>query len=436
MVLDNDELEQKTATIVSQSQVATQLGIKPVDTTASTQIAGQNVAPLFTKPEEQKLAQIAYEIIRKMENQPRVVPTLAHLKDSEVQAAIVKAVQEQYRPVQLELEGVTELPDIAAVVAKTTEFINQKTIHIPRILVVPKGEVKAGFRPFTLKLDTLKYPAVSDELWIQHLRTSQRDEMTLCAGGIEEKRIEDYVVSGLMDFDDISYDDQADLLYDLAAQTVKHFCSYLSEDEARKVLRCYQRDIARFIHAQMQDHRWEEMVDYEVVVSKSYTELKSSAYTYVANEPPADYRVSPTDKSNMTKYVFGGFQRCLYLVQKFDSEAERILAIILDRDAQKWFKPAKGQFQIFYKQSTDHQEYQPDFVAETNDTIYMLEPKASNQMTDPIVMAKKEAAIMWCKNASDYALVNGGKPWRYVLIPHNAILLNMTLEGLAQQYST
>ena len=233
--------------------------------------------------------------------------------------------------------------------------------------------MKAGFKPFTLKLDTLKYPAVSDELWIQHLRTNQLEVVTMGDGGITERRIEDYIVSGLMDFDDVSYDDQADLLYDLAAQTVKHFCSYLSEDETRKVLRCYQRDIARFIHAQMLEHSWEDAVDYEVVVSKGYVELKPSAYSI--NEPPADYRVSPADKSNMSKYVFGGFKRCLYPVQKFDSEAERVLAVILERDAEKWFEPAKGQFQIFYKQGAEHDEYQPDFVAEVNDAIYMLSPR-------------------------------------------------------------
>lgn len=434
VILDDDDFGQKTATIVSQSQLAAKLGLKPVDATASTKLAGQDVQPIFAKPEEQKVAQIAYEVIRKLENQPTTVPTLAHLKNPEVQAAIVKAVKEQHRPTQMELEGVTEQPDFAAVVAKTVELVTQQTIEIPRILVVPKGEVKAGFKPFTLKLDTLKYPAVSDELWIQHLRTGQRDEVTLGVGAIEEKRIEDYVVSGLMDFDDVSYDDQADLLYDLAKQTVKHFCSYLSEDEARKVLRCYQRDIAKFIHVQMQDHSWEEEVDYEVVVSKGYVELKSSAYTYSVNEPTADYRVSPDDKSNMSKYVFGGFKNCLYQVQKFASEAERVLAVILERDTEKWFKPAKGQFLIFYKQGADHLEYQPDFVAETDDAIYMLEPKASNQMTDAVVLAKKEAAIKWCNNASDYAATNGGKPWRYVLIPHNAIAVNMTLDGLAGQY--
>ncbi len=45
-----------------------------------------------------------------------------------------------------------------------------------------------------------------------------------------------------------------------------------------------------------------------------------------------------------------------------------------------------------------------------------LEPKASNQMEDATVLVKKEAAIKWCKNASDYAAANGGKPGRYVLI--------------------
>lgn len=434
VILDDDDFSQKTATIVSQSQLATKLGLKPSDATGSTKVAGQDVQPIFSKPEEQKVAQIAYEIIRKLENQPTTVPTLAHLKNPEIQAAIVKAVKEQHRPTQMELEGVTEQPDFAAVVAKTVELVTQQTIDIPRILVVPKGEVKAGFKPFTLKLDALKYPAVSDELWIQHLRTSQLEVVTMDNGGIEEKRLEDYVVSGLMDFDDISYDYQADLLYDLAAQTVKHFCSYLSEDDAHKVLRCYQRPIAQFIHAQMQDHCWEDAVDYEVVVSKGYMELKPSAYTYSANEPPADYRVSPDDKSNMSKYVFGGFKRCLYPVQKFASEAERVLAVIIDRDAVKWFKPAKGQFQIFYKQGADHLEYQPDFVAETKDAIYMLEPKASNQMDDAIVLAKKEAAIRCCKYSSDYAATNGGKPWRYVLIPHNAIAVNMTLDGLARQF--
>jgi type III restriction enzyme len=192
--------------------------------------------------------------------------------------------------------------------------------------------------------------------------------------------------------------------------------------------------MAAFVHAQMQEHYWEEAVDYEVVVSKGFTELKSSAFTTSATEPPMDFRTSPTDKSNMAKYIFGGFQKCLYPVQKFQSDAERKMSVILEREALKWFKPAKGQFQIFYKRGADHPEYQPDFVAETADTIYMLEPKAANQMTDDDVLAKRDVAVKWCERASDHAKSYGGKPWKYLLIPHDAIAENMTLVGLERQF--
>ncbi len=434
VVLGADDLQQKTVTVVAQSQLASKLGLKPEQATASTVDAGAKVAPVFQLPEEQKVAQIAYEVIRKLENQPQKLPSVTYLQKPEFQALIAQEVEAQHRPAQLELEGVAKPVDIAAIVAKTTELVVQQTIDIPRILVVPRGEARSGFKPFTLELGSLKYPAVSNELWIQHLRTNQLEVLALGRGGIEEARLEDYIVGGLVDFDDISYDDHADLLYDLASQTVQHFRGYLSEDDTRKILRCYQRDIAKFIHAQMQKHYWEEVEGYEVKVSKGFTDLKPSAYSAADGEPPMDYRQSPTDKSNMAKYLFGGFQRCLYPAQKFHSEAERKLAVILEREAQKWFRPAKQQFQIFYKNGADHLEYQPDFVAETTDAIYMLEPKARNQMDDAEVIAKKEAAMQWCQHASAHTASYGGKPWHYVLIPHDVIAENMTVKGLADKF--
>jgi type III restriction enzyme len=99
----------------------------------------------------------------------------------------------------------------------------------------------------------------------------ERQVLSVGNGGVEEKRLENYIVSGLVDFDDISYDDHADLLYDLASQTVKHFESYLSESDMAKVLRCHQREIARFIHAQMQNHFWEEASGYETKISAGFT---------------------------------------------------------------------------------------------------------------------------------------------------------------------
>ena len=51
VVLDPDMLAQKTGTVVSQSQLATKLGLQPAQVTSSTTMAGKDVAPLFAKPE-------------------------------------------------------------------------------------------------------------------------------------------------------------------------------------------------------------------------------------------------------------------------------------------------------------------------------------------------------------------------------------------------
>jgi type III restriction enzyme len=435
VVLDMDQLAQKTATVVSQSQLASQLGFKPATPTSSTLVAGDDQPAAFAKPQEQAIARLAYAAIKRMSGDAQTVPTVEHLRAPEVQAAIVQAVEAQRTPAQLDLQGFGEEPDIAAVVAKTVDLVARQTIDIPRILVLPKGEVRSGFKPFKLELATLRYAPVSDELWVQHLRTGQRDVVTLGQGGFEEVRLEDYLVSGLIDFDDISYDDHAALLYDLAGQTVQHFLSYLPEDDTRKVLRCYQQPIANFIHSQMQQHWFEETEGgYEVKISKGFTELKPSAYSYAVKDPPANYRVAPADKSNMSRYLFGGFERCLYPLQKFESDAERKLAVILEREAAKWFRPARGQFQIYYRDGADHREYQPDFVAETDAAVYMLEPKMRKEMADAVVLAKKAAALSWCANATVHALAHGGKPWHYLLIPHDAIAENMTLSGLASQF--
>lgn len=432
VVLDPEELTQKTRTFVSQSTLASQLGTTAPQVTSSTIVAQTEKASVFATSAEQTVARVAYEVIKRLESQPDVAPTSSYLQKEDVQATIVEEVAAQLAPTQSEMEGVVEKPDISAIVAKTTKLIVKETIDIPRILVVPKGEVASGFHAFTLNLTNLNYPPISEELWVQLLRTGEIEVIGVGKGGIREKRLENYVVSGLVEFDDIAYEQHADLLYDLANQTVSHFLEYLSEDEAIKVLRRHQKEIAAFIHAQMQDHYWEdETVEYEVVVSKGFTELKSSAYTASATEDPFDFKVSPRDKSNMAKYLFGGFKHCLYSLQKFDSEAERVLAVILDRESEKWFKPAKGQFQIYYKHGADHPEYQPDFVAETADTIYMLEPKARNKMEDSDVLAKKDAAEKWCRNASNHAQKHGGKPWRYALISHDRIAENMSIEGLA-----
>ncbi|HWQ68484.1 MAG TPA: hypothetical protein VN494_00790 [Patescibacteria group bacterium] len=147
-----------------------------------------------------------------------------------------------------------------------------------------------------------------------------------------------------------------------------------------------------------------------------------------------DVRAPVIEKQDIRKMLFSGFKKYLYRVQKFDSDSERRFAVVLENDPEvlKWFKPAKGDFQIHYANDAS---YEPDFVVETKKEKCLCEPKSAVEMEDREVLAKAKAAAEWCGHATKHERRNGGKPWTYLLIPHDVITDNKTLQGLAASYS-
>lgn len=433
IILEPAGEHQNLATVVVQPEVLAQIGGRSLDSSSATvtQSGSPTTTPIFITKAEQTVAKATYDAITHFEQ----LPSSNQLLSREIQEKITERVKEELAPIQGELAGIEQV-NVADVVAKTTELVVQQTIDIPRILVVPKGEVTSGFNAFTLDTSSIHYQPVERDILIQHLRTHQQDMLTAPGSAQTEQRLEDYLVRALIDFDEISYDDHADLLYDLAGQLVKHLIGYLKDvDEVQNVLQYYQRQLGEFIRSQMQAHHWERAVGYDVVVSKGFTALKPLAFTAPADDAVLNFRIPVADKPKIAQMVFGGFNRCLYPVQKFQSDTERVLSVILDRESAKWFRPGRGQFQIFYQWGADQREYQPDFVAETEDAIYMLEPKMRKEMEDGEIVAKKDSAVLWCRHASDHTATHGGKPWKYLLIPHDAIAENMSIKGLAAQFS-
>jgi type III restriction enzyme len=51
----------------------------------------------------------------------------------------------------------------------------------------------------------------------------------------------------------------------------------------------------------------------------------------------------------------------------------------------------------------------------------MCETKARNEMSTDEVKAKADAGALWCKHASDHAKKISAKPWKYLLVPHDAV---------------
>jgi type III restriction enzyme len=386
--------------------------------------------PLFNTEPERKAAKAALDAIQHFER----LHSSRDLKSKEVQEQIASRVAEAIRPTQQALPTMEEEVDVKQVVAQVTSQFIEMSIDIPKIVVVPSDDATYGFRDFDLDGKNIRLQPVSKDILIQNLQNNERYKLQDSSGAATEQRYEDYLIRGLIDFDDISYDEHAELLYKLAGQMVAHLRSYLADDdEVLNVLVCHNRQLVDAIYAQMQQHYFETATSYEVKITKGFRTLHSTNVLASADEDIRPFRQPVEDRKYIRGMVFGGFTKCLYPSQKFDSDSERRFAVILENDhaALKWFKPGRGVFAIHYRSGIEEGDYEPDFVVETKTGKYLCEPKQKDMLGDPVVIAKAEAASEWCRNASQVT----GTPWTYLLIPHDAIDESKTLAGLSASFT-
>lgn len=397
---------------------------------------GEDVVPTVTQakltfndPAEREIARAAYDAIKKFER----LGSSSQLTKPDIQAELVKSVKESL-PVSVQgtLVGIEKAPEYEAIVKIVTEKFVQMTIDIPRIVVTPKGDHAWNYEAFKVDTSNLNLQPVSQDIMLKSLQNNRLERLADISGFQTEMIPANYIVRHLIDNDDVSYDDHADLLYNLSEQVLDHLRSYLKDErEVINVLQYHGNRIAQVVHSQMTEHQSINKTEYDVKVTKGFVTLRDSNYSIDATENARDFRAPVDNPQQIRSMHFGGFDKCLYALQKFDSDSEKRFAIILesDPDVIKWFKPSKNQFHIYLK---DDGMYEPDFVVETTKAKLIIEVKRADHVENADVSEKANAAIKWCENASEHELKVGGKPWSYHLIPHDVILSNATLHGIRQ----
>ena len=359
------------------------------------------------------------------------------LSEPEVQARITRDVQEALAPIQTKLDLGEPTVNVAKVVAAVAAKITELTIAIPEIVVIPTREVTFGFRDFDLiGLEAIARQPISDEIMVQRLRDEVRTYLARRAEGAREERPENYLVRHLMDMPEVDYDSQSEFLFKLAGQMIARLRAYLpDEDGVENVLLVHGKDLARFIFEQMKQHYWETPTDYRATVARGFQLLRPQAFNVPNSQAVRNFRQPVVPAGDTRKHVFGGFQRCCYPYQRFQSNEEREFAVLIDSSNEtavlRWMKPGSRQFRIEY---ANGQPYEPDFVVETTTQKLIVEVKAANEMTDPIVQAKARAATKWVHYANAHASETGDKLWAYALVPHDAVLPSATLVGLMARY--
>lgn len=350
--------------------------------------------------------------IRKLAFEKIVTSIESNPQQNLFKSAIVEAAKQEYESV------VSELID--------------KTIPIPRVLIQQKHDVKSGFKDFDLDAAGLNYQPVPEEIIRRTLRTNESEVLQSESSGIIRDIPEDILVNELINYPEVDYDREAELLYKLARQAITKLGNSRSDEDLKNIVLYHKREIGRYIYSQLQQHFYLESSGFEEPLVYPFDRIKPHNFSKYTADSVYHYTETITPTNIIPSKVFGGFKKACHNLYKFDSKTEKDFAAILEKDTDvlKWLRPADSQFELYWKYNS--KRYHPDFVVETADAIFMVEIKAEKDIDDAEVQEKAEAGKKYCEAATTFNLANGGKKWTYVLIPHTAIAPNMSFKGLCK----
>ena len=198
----------------------------------------------------------------------------------------------------------------------------------------------------------------------------------------------------------------------------------------QNIVMMYKRDIADRIYKQMMQHFYCDngLIQEEVVGTRKYNLQTNFSYR-------TSVSLYDNFEGNIRSVRFTGIQKGVFEEVNLDSaEGELSFARIIERDEDvlNWLRPSPKEFNITYNHGKN---YEPDFVVETEDTIYLVEVKAEKDMNDPDVIAKEKRGILYCETVTHWNEANGYKPWKYLLIPANQIFPNSTFMMIAKKFT-
>lgn len=323
-----------------------------------------------------------------------------------------------------------QIEQVEKVVNMVVKDFVENVIPIPR-MTIQQGETHVVYHSF--ELDTSKgfdLPYLQNEIIRVGLVDNEVETIQALSSGAFGNPIEQ-IVAEIINYDEIDYDECADMLFELAEEATEAIKRSIKVgDDITRVVHQFKKLIATRIFDQIKAHMTIESSGFARTNVLPFVEILPQHMTEVTGYGRKDYREIITPKSAISKYIFTGFMRSYYMENKFDSSTEQDFAYVLETDKKviKWLRPVANQFNIYWGNGAH--KYEPDFIVETDDTIYMVETKSSSEVDDVAVQSKKASAEEYCKQATEYNLKHGGKRWEYVLLPHYAVTRTSSFDFL------
>ena len=326
-----------------------------------------------------------------------------------------------------------ELPIAAWMLYKTEETHRvavSKFIPIPRIKVTDAGVEEYVFVDFDLDLSEFNHVPIKNELLIQNLEDMyDRQRIKGDAIDFEGYNPKKVILEQLRQKPEIDYEKCSALLFKLISTVCDHYNRTYGVNGMQNIIMMYKKDIANKIYKQMLQHFYCEngFLQEEVVGTRDYNLQQSYSYKEKVG-------LFEEYKEDIRSVLFDGIKRGVFSCAKFDSHPELVLARVLENDAEdvlNWLRPAPQEFNLTYNHGKN---YEPDFVVETEGTIYLVEVKGEDKLNDADVIAKKNRGIQYCEVASRWGKANGYKEWRYLFIPSKQVMPNSSFLQLAKRF--
>lgn len=307
------------------------------------------------------------------------------------------------------------------------EDVKDNIIEIPRITIMKSPNVNVYFEDFNLDTNGLNLRPSDQSILVTNLMNNETSEIERKGKDYLPEDIEHTLVAQLWNKPEIDYDKCSELLFKLSEQTINKLQSYLNENEVISVIKDYKTQIADYIYSQMKEHliiQEGELIGKKVL---PFVRIEKHNYSKIYKEDLYDYHQTIEAKELKSK-VFTGFKKACHSAYKFDSIPEKDFVTCLETDNKvlKWLRPAPNQFNIIWNKQGS--QYEPDFIVETDDIIYMVEVKKDIDIATNEVQEKKKAGIKYCENATEYNLENNKKEWKYIIIPASEIKFSRNMK--------
>ena len=364
-----------------------------------------------------------------------IVKKIEDVKKTEVKEKFIKSYEQQLLK-DGDLFWEAKVEEAKLEYEKIVDVYINNTIEIPRMDLV-QGENRAEFKQFDLDINGFNFQALEQEIIRMGLKDRQVETLKAKSSGSYGNPIK-LIIAELIDYPEIDYDENAELLYHLATQAYEAIKANISnEEELPPAIFQFKAAIAEKVYNQMKSNNNFQLHSsgYEARRVLPFQKIEQWNFSALINSGYRDYKEIITPLSMITKYVFRGFEKACHFEYKFDSKTEQDLAFVCENDneVQKWLRPAPNQFRIYW--ANNSKKYEPDFIVETKDGIFMIETKAESNLNDDDVIQKMNAAKKFCQYASDFTSQNGGKKWSYLLVPHNVVSRTISIQFLIAQYS-